>query len=615
MDKNLKAFSDKYIANRQLCWEMDQQVMVDLSFSKWKEALIARSEMMRKIFLENERFLADIREELKAEITEEKAEQFLQILHSFYDGGYDDLFIMRAIAEPLLPYYEQKNDYPRILFLRKVLAYEYYEFYWRLSREDGLEKALELYEKTIEIKEHYAELTDPADRRAIFVSYRNIVAIIADCKAGYRYQDRMFRYLNDAMTFWSSDLVQSLDGDNAEFIEHIDRMETDVLLSIDLQTDMDEDFVDEYKALVKRLKENREKDGVGDDEGVLFRTDIMCRLLDKESPHQLIEEMIDHINSIGELDTSKENDALQKLLDYHNSGCTVFDIYKYAKLSKDEIDKYNERFIPQITNVHTHIPFGFWTGLIDNVCAEWFSVVSPYDHIPLRKAEMLMKLVLGRQPITYIHSLMVGEIATRIAIALIKDKPEYFLGVPGLGNLQQIKNGIYEISDYVTKCALLHDCGKCEIVEVVNRQHRHLYDEEYDVIKMHPDKGYEMLKDDPSFEKYFDIIRGHHKSYDGKTGYPASFNNLLSPYKAIIDLITVADCVDAATDILGRNYVKGKDFVTVYKELEAGSGTLYNPDIVSLIGQNKSLFEDLEYLTSEGRYEVYYRTYREIVLR
>jgi HD-GYP domain-containing protein (c-di-GMP phosphodiesterase class II) len=132
---------------------------------------------------------------------------------------------------------------------------------------------------------------------------------------------------------------------------------------------------------------------------------------------------------------------------------------------------------------------------------------------------------------------------------------------------------------------------------------------------MHPDKGYEMLKDEPAFEKYFDIIRGHHRSYDGKTGYPSSFNNLLSPYKPIIDLITVADCVDAATDILGRNYVKGKDFATVYNELKLGSGTLYNPDIVDLIGSNKSLFEDLEYLTSEGRYEVYYRAYRDIILR
>ena len=163
--------------------------------------------------------------------------------------------------------------------------------------------------------------------------------------------------------------------------------------------------------------------------------------------------------------------------------------------------------------------------------------------------------------------------------------------------------------------ALLHDCGKCEIVEVINRQNRHLFDEEFALIKTHPQKGVDMLEHDPALTPYNDIIIGHHKSYDGKSGYPTYFDNTKSPVKPIIDLITIADCTDAATDILGRNYSKGKKFTVLFDELKAGAGTKYNPTIVSMIEDDDVLFADLAYLTTDGRHEIYYRAYREITFR
>ncbi len=41
--------------------------------------------------------------------------------------------------------------------------------------------------------------------------------------------------------------------------------------------------------------------------------------------------------------------------------------------------------------------------------------------------------------------------------------------------------------------------------------------------------------------------------------------------------------MDAATDILGRNYAKGKEFDRLFAELKEGAGTRYNPYIVRLI--------------------------------
>ena len=122
-----------------------------------------------------------------------------------------------------------------------------------------------------------------------------------------------------------------------------------------------------------------------------------------------------------------------------------------------------------------------------------------------------------------------------------------------------------------------------------------------------------MLRHDPAFEPFFDVIIGHHKSYDGLRGYPPAFDNTKSEVRSIIDLITIADSIDAATDILGRNYTEGKTFDTIFKELEAGAGTRYSPKIVELIREDTSLYDDLAYLSSDGRHEIYYRAYKEII--
>ena len=49
-----------------------------------------------------------------------------------------------------------------------------------------------------------------------------------------------------------------------------------------------------------------------------------------------------------------------------------------------------------------------------------------------------------------------------------------------------------------------------------------------------------------------------HKAYCGKGGYPAVFDNIGSPYKLIIDMASMADSTDVATDCISLNYQKIK---------------------------------------------------------
>ncbi len=611
MRDDLTIFSDKYMANRRKIIELDQYLLEDLSFPQWKEVLIERSRTLRSIFEENESFITNIWDSLNDDANEETARTLYDILSSFYYGGYDDLFLMQSLAKPALSYYEKTKDYNALSLLYKMLAFENFEFYGHTSKGSAANRSVYFYEKVTALKDHYSELDKDA-RDNVFTAYNNLISPVGQTTDELK--ARMLSYYNDAIDFWNTDEVQTLDGQDDNFLSRILQIENDVLFAGDFIEEMPEDFQKQFQSLVSKIKVRWEKDGVKDEEGILFRAEIKGDLIHGANPDELIEKLIAHLDSIELPDyENDEEGALYHLSDFHNTSCAIFDIFRYSNIPPNKQGAYLERFYKKATDVQTHIPFGFWTGMMNEVCAEWFVEVAPFITEFKKKKDLLLKLVISRQPITYIHSLMVSEIASRIAKSVIENAPSIFTGFPGFSKEEDVQKYQAMLCDYVTNCALLHDCGKCEIVEVVNRQDRHLFEEEYSIIKMHPNKGYVMLSHDPNFAPFYDIIRGHHKSYDGKSGYPEDFDNTKSEYKPFIDLITIADSIDAATDILGRNYSKGKDFSSVFVELKSGAGTKYNPEIVAVIENDEALFNDLQQLTSEGRFEVYYRAYKEIL--
>jgi response regulator RpfG family c-di-GMP phosphodiesterase len=130
---------------------------------------------------------------------------------------------------------------------------------------------------------------------------------------------------------------------------------------------------------------------------------------------------------------------------------------------------------------------------------------------------------------------------------------------------------------------------------------------------LHKSKSKLLIGDDKDFLKYYDVMIGHHKAYDGKDGYPSDFDNTKSKYKIAIDLITIADTIDAATDVLGRNYTSGKSFKKVLDELIEQKGTRYNPFLVDFIANNAKLKKELDDLTGKDRVNVYFDVYKTII--
>lgn len=218
-------------------------------------------------------------------------------------------------------------------------------------------------------------------------------------------------------------------------------------------------------------------------------------------------------------------------------------------------------------------------------------------------------LNVSTQVTTYAHSIHVAKIARVLLDGVLKYKPELLKGVFGYKNTEEILKHKRTLRSFIFSAGKVHDIGKNAIVSVVNNEYLPLTDDEFDIIRLHPRLGEIFLRAVPGLEIFHDTTVGHHIWYNGKGGYPADFDNTKSPIRFLIDIVTLSDCLQAATECVGRNYRISKTFEVVMPELRAGAGTKYNPDLVALIDAYPKLAKKLHHLVENGWIEIYYRIY------
>ena len=222
----------------------------------------------------------------------------------------------------------------------------------------------------------------------------------------------------------------------------------------------------------------------------------------------------------------------------------------------------------------------------------------------------VMELNVATQVTTYAHSTHVARLAEALMKGIIRHRKQLLVGKLGITSKWQVRLHQSQLIHFITRAALCHDIGKNSIVSVVNNDYRQLCDEERRIIRMHPRMGLKYLKISQKLKYYHDTTLGHHKWYNGKGGYPSDFDNTKSPFRFMIDIITLCDCMQAATERVGRNYKQEKSFEKVMGELREGAGTRYNPDLVKLIDDIPELYNELERIAIYGWPDIYYEIYK-----
>ncbi|HWT02861.1 MAG TPA: HD domain-containing phosphohydrolase [Pyrinomonadaceae bacterium] len=124
--------------------------------------------------------------------------------------------------------------------------------------------------------------------------------------------------------------------------------------------------------------------------------------------------------------------------------------------------------------------------------------------------------------------------------------------------------------------ALLHDVGKIGIDDNILKKPAALTDEEFALMKQHPQKGYKIMSQIPAMKEFLPGMYMHHEMIDGN-GYPQGLKGDEIPMQARI--VSVADTFDAMTT--DRPYQRAMKFEVALEKIQHFVGTRYDERVVA----------------------------------
>ena len=174
--------------------------------------------------------------------------------------------------------------------------------------------------------------------------------------------------------------------------------------------------------------------------------------------------------------------------------------------------------------------------------------------VMVKSVAALAATVESRDPYTAGHQNRVAKIALAIA--------------QEMGSDADACNGI-------KLAASIHDIGKMQVPIDILTKPTKLSKIEMEMIKIHPQVGYEILKDIPFPWPVAEMVHQHHERYDG-SGYPQG----LKGEQIIIGarILAVADALEAISS--HRPYRPAFGMDVALKEIETQRGILFDPSVV-----------------------------------
>jgi HD-GYP domain-containing protein (c-di-GMP phosphodiesterase class II) len=201
--------------------------------------------------------------------------------------------------------------------------------------------------------------------------------------------------------------------------------------------------------------------------------------------------------------------------------------------------------------------FNFMGGKIEEQIANLAKAAEENRELFVGTVKALAAAIDGKDKYTRGHS----ERVARISVAI--------------GKQMQLPD---DELDKLRISALLHDVGKIAIDDNILKKPAALTEEEFEVMKKHPERGYKIMSQIPAMKPYLPGMYMHHEMINGK-GYPQGLTGDEIPLQAKI--VSVADTFDAMT--IDRPYQKGMELGPALERLRSFVGTRYQSDVVEAL--------------------------------
>lgn len=614
----------------KLCESFMQIDYEHVTKDEWLALRKSQNKQLSQCYAKNEELMKTVWEpiiQFPEQLSDSLCDCLCNWLEDMYEKNYDDPYTLYQLASILVKHYEtrEKEELDRLIFSLKACAYGATEMSRTEDHERGRE-SVELFERILNYRYRLHEMKKDSSRAAVFIAYANLLRVegalenmpirkVYDLWKEYlEYRSQPYSHQYDETISRIPELCDFLERDFQCYVAS-DYYKSMMCKDGTLSKEFDQNLFVELASLSGEYLSHmiKESGGLKRDwfyyyynyeellalEGKQTWREAFCHMRDYTREHreemEHFEEMQDPVAAIS------------------NPCSRLIEALYYSDLSMKEKSDYALYYSEMFIRLAKRINVSKYTYSINRELTDFC-----FNHPLLaciqsdeKKERLFYELLLARHPATYMHSAMVQRIALMTLDVVIEQHPEYLIGLMKTKNVQQVREHGEEIRRFVAHAAIFHDVGKNRIIDIVVTEHRKINEEEVRAIRRHPMLGAEFLSVDPAFYAYRDIALGHHKYYNGKEGYPENFDNLRSEAKPLIDLITICDCVDAATDYISRNFHAPKTLKQVMAELKKEAGTRYHPGYVELMEQDKELFDRMEYLVSHERESIYYEIFRQ----
>lgn len=607
-----------------------QLIKESYTFDKWKDSLRHKSDTIRQMYSENETLISNVINELIAnpdELTEELAHMFLAQIDFFLSEGYRDFYITVPVLEILIPFFKEREA--------KHLLFDcYYFLALAILEQHEYDESLKYYTLALDMYNSIDEIDK--DYRMYRFCCGHYYRLLAATHIKSIHADTIYEYATSTIKVWChSSFTKMLDEKRIQTIHLL--VKSLIAIRIDELIESNEVIAQSLICLVQ--EEYQHQLNLYKDMNL-----IDTRIFVVYHKHQYFTNCID-LNTYKQLLFEKYDYNSRVINNSYTFGSTNFTMLFDNEFPDEDFSSEKIFYVnPSYTHIYSLIPelFKYTTDSI-TIAIYIAEIIKYYSDMPIITGECLIDTRINknlfqilpymssindishlfsiiftkRQVMTAIHSNMVYQLAYMLAEHILSINSSMFIGTLDISSDTELLNRTDELLEFIKNAALMHDIGKIYCSDIINLHVRKLTKTEALMLKNHPKYGREIADSIPLLYEYKDIIYLHHKSYDGKNGYPESddsstyINN--NEIKLVTDIITICDCIDAATDTLGRNYAKPKDFLTVFKELQESAGTQYSKEIVDFIANDNNLIAQFIDLTSNRRERTYFEIYHRYV--
>ena len=174
----------------------------------------------------------------------------------------------------------------------------------------------------------------------------------------------------------------------------------------------------------------------------------------------------------------------------------------------------------------------------------------------------------------YLRSLRMGKFLRFLADELWMRDSGFFDDIPFLADTEDLTRKKEMLLNYAQDCGLYLDFGLVKMNIGMTMKTRDLFENEFQMYRLHTVSGHDDLAAHPSTECFADVALGHHRWYDGSDGYPERYERLQSAFRQMTDLAAV-----------GAVLVSGsEESIEEKKErIIKGEGTRFSPMITDAL--------------------------------